>query len=512
MSRDYEIDSSVQYIADQAKASIQARRMRELENDEYKAKTLFKSERALVGAIIEDEVNRDFVRSYIQPNDFTDPKLAYLYDVACGIFDTGLELSIFTVQDKLATLEKLIDYGGFAGISEIVKQLDSFHETHLHCEIVHRESRRRSNWRALQQGIEDNDRATTEEEIEIAQYKVLAALEAKKSIAADRDYQIGKISVRLYEEAASRAEQKADNPKIVFGVPTPFTRINKITGGMKPGDLWIVAARPSVGKTSVALQSALRAALDGIHVAFLSTEMTEDALTTRCISNIAAVDSRKIDTSDAMDAEEWGRWAKANDKFWKMPLHFYAKRPMSPAQIASKLREWKRKHGDIGLIIVDYLQTLTPDRYLAGKRDQNRNNEVGAIVKALKDIAMDHRAPMILLSQLNRAVDTREGNRPVLADLRDSGEIEAEADVVVFPYRPSYYKPDETIDSRLAQEVTLIVAKNRNGFTGDIPVSYVPLFGRWGDWNEMGQLGDSHVPDTIRQPYAQDRDESDERY
>lgn len=477
---------------------------------ETHAQVLDDAERSVISSMMNDTTTSDIARSQLDESDFYDRKMAHLFSLILDRCDQGLQCDILSLKDILNADGVLPNYGGFDGLLALYQKAEYTNLLPGYCDIVHRESRRRQQLRAYYEAIHDTENALSEEELEIGMYKAITALESKKVKAKAKDYQIGKIAIRLYEEAADRAEQKKENPKKVFGVQTPFTQLNKITGGLQKGNLLLVAARPSVGKTSVSLQCALRAGLDGRHVAFISLEMSEDELTDRCISNIAMVESSRVRASEVLEEDEWSRWERADAKFEKMRIHFFTQRPLRVSEIASKLREWKRLHGDIDLIIVDYLQLISPERGVG--RQQNRNNEVGNIVKALKDIAMEHRAPMMLLSQLNREVDKRPGNRPVLADLRDSGEIEAEADLVIFPDRPAARDPkhDTVASAYQEQQGVLIVAKYRNGLTCDIPIAFVPAFGRWSDWNDIGALGDQHAPPEHK--FVMGRDESDERF
>ena len=302
----------------------------------------------------------------------------------------------------------------------------------------------------------------------------------------------------LLSEAFDKISESYHERGMVSGVDTGFDQLNYITSGLQDGDLIIVAARPSMGKTSLCLGIGQNACLRaGKSVAVFSLEMSKEQLVQRMICSEARIDAHKLRTG-YLDDPDWTKLADAVNRLWDANLFIDDTTDLSSLEMRAKCRRLRAEHG-LDLVIVDYLQLMRGH----GKGDGNRNEEITSIARGLKSLAREMRVPVIALSQLSRAVERREDKRPMLSDLRESGAIEAEADVVAFIYRPAYYERKEAIsqedDERkdkmiesgetgayAGEEAELIVAKQRNGPTGTVKLAFLPKFARF-DNLEIGR-------------------------
>ncbi|MBP5718132.1 MAG: replicative DNA helicase, partial [Abditibacteriota bacterium] len=276
-----------------------------------------------------------------------------------------------------------------------------------------------------------------------------------------------------------RAEMKGE----ASGSPTGFVKLDQMTSGLQPSDLIIIAARPSMGKTALALNLAVNTALsEDKAVAIFSLEMSESQLIQRIICSQARVNAHRMRTGYFRD-EEWGKVAEVANRLYNAPLFIDDTTDMTVLNMRAKCRRLKAERG-LGLIVVDYLQLMSSHR-----STDNRVQEISEIARGLKSLAREMNVPVIALSQLSRAVERRDDKRPMLSDLRESGSIEAEADVVMMLYRDSYYKRKEVVDFKKdegdegEEPVTeadntaeVIIAKHRNGPTGTVKLAFVQEF------------------------------------
>jgi replicative DNA helicase len=277
----------------------------------------------------------------------------------------------------------------------------------------------------------------------------------------------------LLKESFERIVQLYEAGVEVTGVPSGFRDLDKITSGFQPGNLIIVAARPSMGKSALALCAAANIAVrHDIPVALFTLEMSKAEVTQRLMCSEGKVESQRL-RNGKLAQDDWSRLTAASDKLMKAPVWVDDTGSVTMMDIRSKSRRLKSQHPNLGLIIVDYLQLMT-----SGQTVENRVQEVSQISRQLKVLARDLDVPIMALSQLSRAVEQRHDKRPILSDLRESGSIEQDADVVMFIYRDEYYNPDETDQQGLAE---VIVAKHRNGPTDAIKVSFLKRYAKFAD-------------------------------
>jgi replicative DNA helicase len=265
----------------------------------------------------------------------------------------------------------------------------------------------------------------------------------------------------------------------VTGVPTGFSDLDAMTSGLQPGDLVIVAGRPSMGKTSLALNMAENVALDtGLPVAVFSMEMASTQLTMRLLGSVGRLDQHKMRTGRLED-DDWERLTHALGRLNEAPIHIDEGAGLNSFDIRARARRLSRQCGKLGLIVIDYLQLMSPP---GGRQSENRATEISEMSRSLKALAKELDVPVVALSQLNRSVEQRPDKRPVMSDLRESGAIEQDADLILFIYRDEVYNPD-TPDKGVAE---IIIAKQRNGPIGRVRLTFLGEYTRFENFANPG--------------------------
>lgn len=286
-------------------------------------------------------------------------------------------------------------------------------------------------------------------------------------------------------KTADRIDQlfSRDNQSDVTGVPTGFADLDSMTSGMQGGDLIIVAGRPSMGKTAFSLNMAENVALDtGLPVAVFSMEMASTQLAMRMIGSVGRLDQHRMRTGKLED-EDWEKLTTALGKLNEAPIFIDEGAGLSSFDVRARARRLHRQTGKLGLIVVDYLQLMAAP---AGRQGENRATEISEISRSLKALAKELDCPVVALSQLNRSVEQRPDKRPVMSDLRESGAIEQDADVILFIYRDEVYNPDSA-DKGTAE---IIIAKQRNGPIGRVRLTFLGQHTRFENF-----AGSSHMSD-----------------
>jgi replicative DNA helicase len=270
----------------------------------------------------------------------------------------------------------------------------------------------------------------------------------------------------LVVELLDRVEEMSQNPNDITGVPTGFFDLDRMTSGMQAGDLIVLAARPSMGKTALAINIAENVALkEGLPVAVFSMEMGASQLAIRIVGSIGRIDQGRLRTGKLQD-EEWPRLAEAVERLRTVSLSIDETPGLTPSELRASARRLARNCGKLGLVVVDYLQLMSGS---SGGDGDNRATELGEISRGLKMLAKELQCPVIALSQLNRGVEQRTDKRPMMSDLRESGAIEQDADVIMFIYRDDYYNKD----SKEPGVAEIIIGKQRNGPTGTVKLTFL---------------------------------------
>lgn len=413
-------------------------------------------EEAVLGALmIEKEAIHD-VGEILKPESFYSDIHQIIYRVILELSGNQHPVDLYTVAEMLNRKEQLDIVGGAAYLASLTEKVGSASHVEFHSKIIAQKHIQRELIKAsadIQRDSFDNTMDVTDL-IDQAESRIFKVSEGhvKRDVRESRD--IIKVALAMIEEARGK-------PDGCNGVPTGMHELDKITSGWQQTDLIIVAARPSMGKTAFVLSMARNITIDYKRpVAFFSLEMGAEQLLTRLIISESGIDGKKVKNGQ-LDASEWEYIQKSIRPLIEAPLLVDDTASLSIFEFRSKARRLKAQY-DIQLIIIDYLQLMTGPPDTKGNREQ----EVAAISRSLKAIAKELKIPIIALSQLNRSVESRGGNkRPQLSDLRESGAIEQDADIVAFIHRPEYYKMTHDEDNILIRpgSAEIIIAKHRNG-------------------------------------------------
>jgi replicative DNA helicase len=419
------------------------------------------AEKSVLGAILMDKEAVIQVAEFLLPEHFYDPKHRDVYQAALELFEEGLPIDVVTLSDRLKNKELLEKIGGRAFLAELVESVPTASHAEEYAHIVKDLSIRRK----LISASSKIGTLAYQKDREISE--VLDESEQELfAISQDSLRDRFKPLRELLKDAYERAESINQKDDKLTGVPTGFKVLDSLIGGLQPSDMVILAARPSVGKTALALDVARHAAVvEKKKVAFFSLEMSDTQLMERLLGMQARVPFWDLRMGKLKD-KAFERLADAMGQLAEAEMYIDDKPGQSVMEIRAKARRLEIEHG-IDMIVVDYLQ-LMHSRNL-----ENRVQEVSEISLAMKNMARELNVPVLVLSQLSRAVENRSDRIPQLSDLRESGSIEQDADVVIFIHRPEQYDPD-TDRKGIAD---LVVAKHRNGPTGIYEVAFVKELG-----------------------------------
>lgn len=415
------------------------------------------AEQSVLGAVMLDPSRVVDLLDELEMADFYQQRHQLIFNVIKRLYDKNTEIDIVTVTEELIVLKQLEDIGGLTYITELANAVPTSANIKHYIKIVVSYSRKRKLINVCQNIIESTH---SEDDIDTIMEKAEEQIYNVATMGVTGEFQ--KMN-HLLPEVFSRLDGLAGKKEDVTGVDTGFTDLNKITAGFQKNDLIIVAARPSVGKTAFALNVGTQAAKKGNKVAIFSLEMGADQLVTRIISAEGNIDGNNLRTGQLED-EEWKKFAHAAGVLSKLDMYFDdGISGTTVNDIRSKCRKLKQTEG-LDLVIIDYLQLITTK----GKGDKNRQQEVSDISRMLKGMARELGIPVIALSQLSRGVEQRQDKRPMLSDLRESGSIEQDADIVAFLYRDDYY--DKESESK--NMIEIIIAKHRNGSVGTVNLGF----------------------------------------
>lgn len=429
------------------------------------------AEQGVLGCILLDNDGLHKALELIEEADFYREGHRQIYLAMQDLFEHGEPIDILTLVETLKRTDKLERAGGAAYIAGLADIVPSASHISSYAKIVREKAILRSLIATAQQiaarAYEDTgDVEAFLDEAESAIYDV-----------ADRKIRPGfsplKIIVR---DTFKKLEELSEHRGLVTGVPTGFNDLDEITAGLHPGDLFVVAARPGMGKTAFALNLAMNAALDGkTPTAFFSLEMAKEQLAIRLFCSEARIDSRDV-RRGYIEKNDWGKLIRAANVLQDLPIFIDDTPAISVLEMKAKCRRLKSEH-DLGLVVVDYLQLMRGKQ----SKNSNREQEIADISRSLKCLAKELSLPVIALSQLNRAVESREDKRPRLADLRESGAIEQDADVIAFVYRDKKYNED-TPEQNKAE---LIIGKQRNGPVGTIFLTFIEEYTRFENYTPV---------------------------
>jgi len=408
------------------------------------------AEEATLGSVILHDDGMDDIREVLAPDDFFIVRNGFVWDVLTALYDRREKIDYLTVVEELRRQDKLDEIGGAAYITYLINHTPASMYVEFYAHIVKTASVRRGLLGAASQIAKAAQEETQDLEgvIELSE----TALFQVTDPVFDDD--LVAVSESLSEDM-DRVMAARDSNTPARGVPTGFAEIDAILYGLQATDLIIVAGRPGMGKTSLMLGMALAAAASGTGVEFHTLEMSRKQLVQRLIAQVAGLSMTRLRQGNLND-DEWRAYLRASERIAALPLWIDGSATLSPTRLRTKARRAVARKG-IGLIIVDYLQLMVT----AGK-NENRTQEVSQITRGLKALAMELNVPVMAGAQLNRKVEERQDKRPLLSDLRESGSIEQDSDVVMLMYRDDYYD-DET---ERPNQCDVHVAKQRNGPTG----------------------------------------------
>jgi len=449
------------------------------------------AERAVLGALLVYQEAFDKVGDILRPEDFYSEAHRTIYQGMIDMEDKGTQIDILTLTDHLRSTAALEKVGG----EVFVANLASVVASPVGVEHWARKVREKAVLRRIiAEASSIVEEAYTEPE-DIEEF-VSAAEQKFLDVSQERAQKPFYSMKELVDDGIKMLERYASNRQLITGIPSGFDDLDKLTSGFQKQELIIIAGRPSTGKSALALNIAQNAALEHNKViAFFSLEMSKEQMFLRMAASEAKMDQRNLRTG-LISEGDWKRLIVIAGKLHKAQIYIDDSSALNVLEVKSRARRIRAEcKGRLDMVIVDYLQLIAPGS--AGKRrNESREQEVSEISRSLKAMAKELQIPVIALSQLSRAVEHRENKRPRLADLRESGAIEQDADVVMFVHRPGQIKKDDNPEVEISieeeRECELMVRKQRNGPTGDVSLQF---FREWASFESREtRYKDEHIP------------------
>ncbi|MHC5353053.1 replicative DNA helicase [Myroides sp. LJL115] len=431
-------------------------------------------EEAVLGAMMIDKKGIDEVIDILQPEAFYKESHKYIFEAIDQLFVGNQPIDLLTVSSQLRTNGKLEAVGGEYYLVGLTQKITSSAHIEFHSRIILQKFIQRSLIRISNEIIEEAYDETSDV------FNLLDKAEAKLYEVTQGNIKKSSETAQSLVAQAKKRIEEISTKEGLSGLPTGFHKLDELTSGWQPSDLIIIAARPGMGKTAFVLSMARNIAIDaGQGVAVFSLEMSSVQLITRLISSETGLSSEKLRTGK-LEKHEWEQLNVKVKDLERAPLYIDDTPSLSIFDLRAKARRLASQHG-IKLIVIDYLQLMTAGGNQKG--GGNREQEISTISRNLKALAKELNIPVIALSQLSRAVETRgTSKRPLLSDLRESGAIEQDADIVSFIYRPEYYKIDEWDDEERTPtqgQAEFIIAKHRNGGLDNIRLKFLGQFGKF---------------------------------
>jgi replicative DNA helicase len=446
------------------------------------------AEQSVLGGLLLDNGAWDRAADVLNETDFYRYEHRLIFGAIGGLISATKPADVITVFEQLQSLGKAEECGGLAYLNALAQSVPSAANLRRYAEIV----RERSILRKL---IAASDEIATQafnpqgkqvsailDEAEGKIFKIGEEGQRTKQGFQSMDQLVMQLIDRVTELSENGAED-------VTGVRTGFFDMDRMTAGLQGGDLIILAARPSMGKTAFALNIAENVAVqEGLPVVIFSMEMGAAQLALRMVGSLGRIDQSGLRTGRLRD-DDWGRLTEAVDKLSQASIFIDETPALNPAELRARSRRQARQCGKLGLIVIDYLQLMSGTSSSSG---ENRATEISEISRGLKALAKELNCPVIALSQLNRSVETRTDKRPMMSDLRESGAIEQDADVIMFIYRDEYYnKPDGPTPTKEPGVAEIIIGKQRNGPVGTVKLAFI----------KQNTKFDNLAPDAYSQEY-----------
>ncbi len=443
-------------------------------------------EEAVLGALMLEQEPLNTVIDVLKPEMFYKEAHQEIYRAIHNLFNKSEPVDILTVTNELKLNGNLELVGGAYYIAQLTNRVASSANTEYHARIVLQKYIQRELIAVSSEIIKDAFEDTTDV------FELLDKAEKNLFAVSENNFRRAYDSMQtLVKDAIDEIQKAKDHDGNIRGVPSGFTALDRITAGWQKSDLIVLAARPGMGKTAFVLSMARNIAVDFKKpVAFFSLEMASVQLVTRLISSESQLPADKLKKGNLENFE----WEQLNAKIGGLveaPLYIDDTPALSIFELRAKCRRLVAQH-KIELIIIDYIQLMSS----GGDGKGNREQEISAISRSLKSLAKELNVPIITLSQLNRSVETRSGSkRPMLSDLRESGAIEQDADMVLFIYRPEYYKIDQDEEGNSTHGMAeLIIAKHRNGALADVKMQFIDRFAKFVDYEDDSFADDGTLP------------------
>ncbi len=434
------------------------------------------AEQAVLGSVFISPDKLISVREYIEPEDFYKYSHKVIFKAMITLNDRNDAIDATTVRAVLDSQDDLQNIGGLAYLVELVNSVPTSANAEYYAKIVAEKSMLRNIISRLTETVnEAYDGAIESDDIIAHAEKALVDINERSSNSGFR--KISDILKENYEALEERSQQTSE----VTGLPTGFRDLDKITTGLHPDQLVILAARPAVGKTAFVLNIAQNVGTkQNAPVAIFSLEMGADSLVNRMLAAEGLVDSHNLRTGQLTD-QDWQNLTLAQGTLADAPIYIDDTPGIKVTEIRARSRKLAQELGGLGLIVIDYLQLIT------GTRTENRQQEVSDISRQLKILAKELKVPVIALSQLSRGVEQRQDKRPVLSDIRESGSIEQDADIVAFLYRDDYYERGDKEDGDQFEDNTIevILEKNRAGARGTVKLIFQKEYNKFSSISQL---------------------------
>ncbi|HOO55234.1 MAG TPA: replicative DNA helicase [bacterium] len=444
------------------------------------------AEQSVLGSMILDRDQIAIVIEVIKDSDFYSAKHAEIYRAITELYEKNDPVDMVTLIEQLERSEKLEKIGGAAYLSTLIEGVPTPKSAPTYAKIVEQKSTLRDLIKAGNEIVQSGYDADGEVDEIVSQSEKLLYDISKGSAFKDIT-PMKPVLKEAFDQINTRYQRRGS----VSGLPTPYEEFNRLTGGFQNSDLIVLAARPGMGKTSLALNFAEYLAVNhSIGVGLFSLEMAATQLVTRMICSLSQVDALALREGFLVD-EDWPRLSAVLDQLNEAPVVIVDSPGLSPIEVRAKARRMQKEFG-VEMIIIDYLQLMS----FEGRYSDSRVQQISEITRQMKMLARELDIPVICVSQLSRAVEKRENKRPQLSDLRESGSIEQDADLVLFLYRPDYYKEqqgdagedDEGYNEgpKEADEgkTELIIAKHRNGPTGRVDLTFLKRYTRFESYTD----------------------------
>ncbi len=455
------------------------------------------AEKACLGAMIVDNETISKVLDLLREEHFYLDKHRYIFRAIVELYEIKEPVDLITLKNKLIEMGVLKEIGD-AYISELLDSIPTTTNVEYYSRIIYEKYVLRNLIKSSSEIIDyaQKENVTIEEAVEVAERKLLESIDIRKY---SEYFRLKDVIV----DTLKGIQRLAQNKGAYTGIPSGFTAIDEMTGGFQPSDLIVFAGRPSMGKTAFALNLCVNIARENKKVLFFSLEMSKEQIAQRLLSYESRIDLKSLRTGNIKESE-WSYLVEAAIKLSNLDIIIDDTPSASILDIKSKSRKVFAKEG-VDVILIDYLQIIDVPKNMAVVR--SRNEEIGFISRSLKSLAKELNVPVIVLSQLSRSVEKRVDKRPILSDLRESGSIEQDADLVAFLYRDEYYNPDT--DKKNIVEI--IISKQRNGPVGTVELVFHKEIGKFENLsieNYGFEMSDVQKPKPSKKKYDEELSDS----